>query len=413
MLGDRRSTIRSTVPFHPRRGILILLGIAVLSTPASIHLALGEDKAADPRASFRAWGAETLAQIDKDLRVGNLYTESGTAAGKKSTEHGSAAFVWPASFQLRALASAAKLEPRKYAEPLARYAAALDRYWTARRGVGGYAVVPGSQERYYDDNAWMLLGLIDAFEVTKSSKLLERARQVLAFLESGEKKTVGGGIRQHEDKDGGIFTCTAAPAAVGALRLYLIRKDPKLLEFAKRMHAALTSKEIGLRDGDGLYHQWARKEGAEWHVERGKRAYQSALPLQLELLLHRVTGEAAHLSEAQRIAESALGQWFRKDGTLAETGQWGGSDLCDALLDLHAVDADPRWREAVDRALLVLHERGRDSAGRYGEDWGVDYSKTPLAEVKLLYIAPVARAYWRAAAPDVKEKKGAGKTGKR
>lgn len=348
---------------------------------------------------FTRWGVEILERIDKDLSVGNLYAEWGTPDGKRHADHGQLSYVWPASFQLRALASAARLEPRAYQKKLIAFASSLDTYWSARRGHGAYAVVPGSTERFYDDNAWMLLGLLDTYEATRQKKFYERAQQVLAFLEAGEKETKGGGICQKEGGvPGGIFTCTAAPAAVGALRLYLIRKDPKLLEFAERMHAALTSKEIGLRDGNGLYHQWARLEdNGRWHVERGTRAYQTALPIELEVLLYRIKKDDAHLEEARRMAEASISRWIRDDGTLAEAGQWGGSDLCDAFLDLYEVDENPRWLEVARKFLLRIHD-ARDPGGRYPEEWSESRADRPLEKFHLLFQAPVARAYWRAAA---------------
>lgn len=376
---------------------VLLAAAAVAVLPAAKDELPGS--AAPEELPFTRWGVEILDRIDRDLSVGNLYAEWGTPDGKRHAEHGRVSYVWPASFQLRALASAAKLEPRRYTTKLLRFANSLDMYWSVRRGKGGYAVLPASQERFYDDNAWMLLGLLDTYEVTRQKKFYARARQVLAFLQDGEQRTKGGGICQKEDGEpGGIFTCTTAPAAVGALRLYAIRKDPSLLAFAERMHAALTSEEIGLRDGNGLYHQWARPEGdGRWHVELGTRAYQSALPLQLELLLYRVKGDESHLQEAQRIAGAAVARWVREDGRLAETGQWGGSDLCDAFLDLYGVDEDPRWLETVRRILWRLHEN-RDPAGRYAEEWSESRTDRPVEKFYLLHEAPVARAYWGAAA---------------
>jgi hypothetical protein len=73
------------------------------------------------------------------------------------------------------------------------------------------------------------------------------------------------------------------------------------------------------------------------------------------------------LDEAQRLAKSSLAQWIQADGSLKETGQWGGSDLCDALLALYAIDEDPRWLAAVHGMLDYLHTKGRDPQGRYGE----------------------------------------------
>jgi hypothetical protein len=49
--------------------------------------------------------------------------------------------------------------------------------------------------------------------------------------------------------------------------------------------------------------------------------------------------------------------------------------------------------------LVWLHDNGRDPEGRYGEEWDEDHRTRPIEKFHLLYMAPVARAYWRAAAP--------------
>lgn len=373
--------------------------VAVLSVCAAARRADGGVARAVDRP-FRRWGAEALAQIEKDLRVEatDLYAEWGTAEGERGNKYGRFSFVWPASFELRALAAAARADPGRYLGHLVRYAEALQRYWRVVDGVGGYMVLVTRSERFYDDNAWIAMGLIETYEVTGKRKYLARAAATMEFLFEGARTTEGGGIRQKE-KPGGTFTCTTAPAAVGALRLHLITKRRRYLEAAERWYAWLTSREVGVQDpADGLYHQGARLEGGRWIVKRGKRAYQSALPLQASVLLYRIKKDESCLAEAHRIAASAVARWIKPSGAFRETGQWGGSDLCDALLDLYDVDLDPRWLATVRRVLEFQHGKGRDPNGRYGEYWHEDLRQEPLDEVKLLYIAPVARAYWRAAA---------------
>ncbi|MHC4200066.1 MAG: glycoside hydrolase family 76 protein [Planctomycetota bacterium] len=349
---------------------------------------------------FRSWGAEALEQIEKDFRVEgtDLYAEWCTADGARGNKYGRFSFVWPASFQLRALAAAARVDPGRYRDRLVAYADALQRYWRVSDGVGGYMVLVTKSERFYDDNAWIAMGLIETYEVTKQKRYLDRAAATMEFLFEGERTTEGGGIRQKE-APGGTFTCTTAPAAVAALRLHLITKELRYLEAAERWYVWLTSGEVGVQDpGDGLYHQGARLEGGRWIAKRGKRAYQSALPLQASVLLYRIKKEGSYLAEAQRIAGSAVARWIGPSGEFKETGQWGGSDLCDALLDLYDVDKDPRWLSTVRRVLEFQHEKGRDPNGRYGEYWHEDLRRKPLERAKLLYMAPVARAYWRAGA---------------
>jgi predicted alpha-1,6-mannanase (GH76 family) len=338
-----------------------------------------------------AWGKEALVQTQKDLGQpgSNLLAEYGTPDGRRGGDFGAYAFIWPASWQLRALASAVKLQPRVYTKTLNAYADALDQYWIVRGGAGGYAVLPKGSERFYDDNAWMVLAMLDAHEVTQQRRYLARAVETLGFVASGEKKTPGGGIRQREDKEGAVAVCTTAPALVGALRLHRLTRDAKFRQMAERWYAFLMSKEAGVRDpADGLFHE----------LKEGKLAYLSASMLEASLLLHSVTKDEKYLGEAQRIGKSALAHWFQPDGGMKTTGQWGGGDLCDALLDLYEVDHDARWCAAVHGVLQFVHKKGRDRNGRYGERWNEDRSGQVLAKYQLLHTAPVTRAYWHAAA---------------
>ena len=353
------------------------------------------------REQLVRWGTEALARIEQDLAQPSsaLYAEYGTPDGKRGGDFGKFSFVWPAGFQLRALAAAARVRPREFRQRLVRFAEALDAYWTVRDGIGGYQVLPGKSERFYDDNAWMALGLIETFEVTGQKRFLDRAGETLEFVASGEAKTPGGGIRQHEDKPGNTSVCTTAPATVAALRLYQIRKDRRWLDRAARWYGWLTSKEVGVQDPqDGLFDDQAGYADGRWTVVRGKRAYNTALPMRAAVLLWRVKGEAAYLAEAQRMAAAALACWVPPSGAMHETGQWGGSDLVDALLDLYEADRDPRWPAAVAGILRWLHDNGRDPQGRYGEQWDEDHRTRPIEKFYLLYMAPVARATWRAAA---------------
>jgi uncharacterized protein YyaL (SSP411 family) len=350
---------------------------------------------------FARWGAEALTEIEKDLRLpeSDLYAEYGTPDGKRGSDYGGPAFVWPAGFQLRTLAAAAKVAPAEYRAALDRFADALDRYWTVRDGVGGYMVLPMKSERLYDDNAWIALGMLDAYEATGDRKYVDQAARTLAFIAGSEKKTPGGGLRQHEDKEGPTSVCTTAPAAVGALRLYQAAGNPQQLEMAERWYAWLTSKEVGIQDpADGLFDDTASFAGEQWKINHGKRAYNSALPLQAAVLLYQIKKDARYLREAQRIGRAALARWAEPSGAFKETAQWGGSDLADALLALYQVDRDPRWYAAVRASLQFLHEQGRDPNGRYGEDWQAVRHDKPLEKFHLLYMAPAARAFWHAAA---------------
>jgi len=364
------------------------LSVALLALTAGLGVAAEAPPLIEP-ATLAAWGAEALAQIQKDLsQPGSaLYAEYGTPDGQRGADFGKYAFVWPASYQLRALASACRAQPDAYTKPLNALAEALDEYWVIKDGLGGYAVLPRGAERYYDDNASMALALLDGYEACRRPDYLERATRALAFAASGEKKTPGGGIRQHEDKEGPAAVCATAPATLAALRLHRLTQDPGYLRMAERWYAWLLSENAGIRDpANGLFHE--QKEGP--------RAYTSAWVLHAGVLLYEQTKDRTSLDESQKIARSALANWIQPDGSLKETGQWGGSDLCDALLALYAADRDSRWLAAVHGMLRFVHDSGRDKNGHYGEYWHEARGDQALPKFHLLYMAPVARAYWAA-----------------
>jgi hypothetical protein len=346
---------------------------------------------AEGSPDLKAWGIETLDRIEKDLRRPGsaLYADYGTINGKRGAEFGGYAFIWPSSYMLSALAAAARIQPDRYRERVIVYADALDAYWIEKEGIGGYAVLPHGSERYHDDNALMALALIDAYEVTRERRFLVRAIEALKFVASGESKTRGGGIRQHEDRSGAAAVCATAPATLCALRVYNHTRDRSYLRQAERWHGFLLSESAGLRDArTGLFHE--QKEGS--------LAYLSAWVLQSSLLFYKQTGKKEHLEEGQRIANSAIVAWVLPGGALRESGKWGGSDLCDALIALYQTDGNARWYTTAVGILRFLHEHGADAKGRYGEYWNEVHTGQLLPKFFLLSMATVARAYWAAAA---------------
>ncbi|NCO38627.1 MAG: hypothetical protein COZ06_01295 [Armatimonadetes bacterium CG_4_10_14_3_um_filter_66_18] len=371
-------------------------------------------RAADP--DFTAWGHEIFDRIERDLRVAgtDLYAEwyrvgkkQGSdlsadwhqPAGERENDYGRFSFVWPAGFQLLALAAAARVCPDDYNGRLVKFVDALDAYWeVGDNGVGGYQVLSMPSERFYDDNAWLALGLLETHGVTGEQKYLTRAEKVMEFLLEGERRTKGGGIRQRENEETESVVCTTAPATEVALKLYQLTGTKEYLAAAERWYAWLNAPEVGVRDPEtNLFHQGAAVAEGDWTVKKGYRAYQTAAPIRAAVLLYQIKHDRNYLEDAQTLAAACLNKWVAPAGAFGDTGQWGGSDLVDAFLDLHAADGDRRWLDAARRMCAYQREFGRDKNGRHGEYWNVDRREMVLDEVKLLYIAPVARAFWRVA----------------
>lgn len=339
---------------------------------------------------YRHWGKETLEVLHQDLWLPEtkLYAEKANLETGKPDHP---AFMWGVGVQLSAMAAAAQLEPDTYLKPLRDYADQIQVYWLTHDGIEGFDVQPGpkSSDRYYDDNAWLVLALAEVFEVTKDKKYLDRSAATFRFVMSGEDDKLGGGLYWREVEKKSKNTCTNAPAIVSALRLHQLTKDAKHLETAKRVYT-WTCKN--LQDGDGLFWDNLRLDGC---VDRRKFSYNSALMIRANCLFHEITGEAAYLKEAQRIAAAAEKQWIRDNGAVADSGRFAHL-LLESLLELHRRDQDPRWHQVVGLCLAHLHGTMRDAKGRYPHRWDRTWGG-PMRETMLLNQASPARIYWLAA----------------
>ncbi len=79
---------------------------------------------------------------------------------------------------------------------------------------------------------------------------------------------------------------------------------------------------------------------------------------------------ASYLTEAQRIATTAMGRYFDAGtGRINDEGYWV-FELVDALDDLYLADHNPYWVNKVDAALAWLDANKRDPNGPYGLFWG-------------------------------------------
>jgi uncharacterized protein YyaL (SSP411 family) len=353
--------------------LLLLTGVPALAAPP-----------------FHEWGAETLKTIRKDLWLPklNLYAEQ---APDEKGNPAAPAFMWGVGVQLSALAAASKVAPEKYLPETKAYADAIQVYWLKHKGIEGFDVQPGPKEsdRYYDDNAWLILALADVFEVSKDEKYLERSEATFRFVMSGEDDKLGGGLYWREQVLASKNTCTNAPTIVSALRLHQLTKEDKYLDIARRVYAWTNSK---LQDQDGLYWDAISLDGK---VNKRKFSYNTALMIRANCLFHAVTGESRYLDEAKRVAKAAEKFWVRDDGAVGDSGRFAHL-LMESFLAVYQQDRDPHWAEMVERTLVYVHTNLKGADGRYPFRWDRP-SRGSLKESMLLNQASPARAFWVAA----------------
>jgi uncharacterized protein YyaL (SSP411 family) len=263
--------------------------------------------------------------------------------------------MWGNGVMFSALVAAAKHDPRVYHPILSRFFDSLERYWDIEAKPPGYEPWPthgGGNDKYYDDNEWMVLTFLDAYELTREEKYLVRADAALRFSLSGWDDALGGGIWWHEQhKDGTKNTCSNAPAAVACLRMAEHRRRAENIAWARKI-VAWTNEH--LQDTDGLF--FDRKKVATGALNRDKLTYNTALMLRANLKLHRLTDDKHYLDEAKRIAAAC--EWFvgKETGAYRDHVKFAHL-LVEADLEYHRATSDQRVLSRAQRNGEVAYAR--------------------------------------------------------
>jgi len=216
-------------------------------------------------------------------------------------------YIWLQSVMFSNLVAAARSNPKTYRPVLDKYFVALDGYWDREVKIPGYEAAStrgNGNDKYYDDNAWMVITLLEAYETNRNPRYLTRANQTLKFVLSGWDDQAGGGIWWHQaHKDGTKNACSNGPAAVGCLRLAKYHEGSAAATYVDQARKIVEWMVGKLQADDGLFGD--RIVVATGEVKRGKLTYNSALMLRAMLGLYRATGEKKYLDQAKRIGKAA------------------------------------------------------------------------------------------------------------
>ncbi len=334
---------------------------------------------------WREWGLEALERLREDLYLDDrgLYADAFEPAVGPSGP----AFMWGCGVLLSALNAAAQADPG-YEPWLREYADALRLYWNPAGPVPGLDVlpVPKPVDRYYDDNAWVVIALVETAHLLGDDSYLEFARDTMEYVLSGEDDVLGGGIYWRESDKASKNTCSNAPSAVAAYLLYQATGEERYKEAGDRLLDWLLPR---LQDPeDHLMWDHQRLDGG---IDEAKFSYNTALTFRALRLRAELCDDpnlaARDRQEAQRMAAAALARWQDPDtGALRDSACFAHL-LVEALLEL-----DPAYAEPVARALTYLRARCADPVSRYPERWDAD-TAGPLAKVNLIDQASAVRAF--------------------
>ncbi len=313
--------------------LLVLVLVWSLAAPASLASSAPADPsgAGVPGAAGRAY---RTMQSGFAGRAG-LWSDAGSAY----------ADAWPYSQALAATEALARAYGRGYRGALVSALQGLERY---RDGTAYASAVTqplgAGGTRFYDDNEWIGLDLVEAYRQLGDPALLERARQLFDFVAAGWDANAG------DPCAGGVFwadsasirdrnTVSTANGALLALELYRETGDGRYVAWAQRMYEWVRGCLSG---GDGLLLDHLDGGG---RIDRATWSYNQGAMIAAATLLAEATGRASYLAEATALADASLRH-------LAATGYAGEPPIFVAIFfrDLRLLEQErpsPAFRHAL------------------------------------------------------------------
>ena len=381
---------------RPNRGKLLAGCLAIIALPLFTRSGAGaaddtpavagptEERAApapppaatkEPAIDYRARAREVTDEIQRDF----WNPETGWYSEKPGGT--SPAVVWAGGVMFPALVGAARNDPVRYRPVLRKFFDALEGYWDRKQPLGGYEPLPGNgngNDKYYDDNEWLAITFLEAYDVTGDEVYARRAAETVKFVLGGWDDTyLAGGIWWHETRQKKVRaknTCANAPAAVACLRLARISPPAEAEELVAQARKIIGWTATNLQLPNALFADTKNIEGDG--MNEATLTYNSALMIRAYLGLYLANGQSADLQKAQRIAVAADSLLDKKTGAYRDHVKWGHL-MVEADLAL--------YRTTKENYLL---RRARTNADAYYERW-----KTHRPE-DLISVASIARVLW-------------------
>jgi uncharacterized protein YyaL (SSP411 family) len=251
------------------------------------------------------------------------------------------AYLWPLCAFIQAANEMELLQPgKKYMEPVVK---AIDEYKSNKPPVPGYdsyVVKEGGGDRFYDDNQWIAIAYLDAFERTGRKQFLQSTHEIYRFMMSGYDTVSGGGLYWKENDKTTKNTCSNGPGILIALRLYQVTKKKTYLDTALLLYD-WTNKY--LLAPEGVYYDNVKLP--ELHINKQFYTYNTGTMLESNVLLYRITHDKKYLQEAQRLAAASLSTFY-KEGRFP-SNYWFNAVLLRGYVSLYQEDGNKRYIQAM------------------------------------------------------------------
>lgn len=167
--------------------------------------------------------SQNISKVFYEPKSG-LYIETN---GKNEKPH---SFLWPLCALMQAANEADALMPGGQAmKPVLNAIAQYRNNDAPAPGYQAYVTKEQKDSRFYDDNQWIAIAALDAYNRTNNPAYLKLAEEIYRFMMTGYDQKSGGGIYWKEDEKNTKNTCSNGPGILVALQLYKISKKKEYL----------------------------------------------------------------------------------------------------------------------------------------------------------------------------------------
>ncbi|MCU0355297.1 MAG: glycoside hydrolase family 76 protein, partial [Cytophagales bacterium] len=227
-------------------------------------------------------------------------------------------------------------------------------------GYASYILKYGGGDRYYDDNQWIGIALMDAYARTKKTEYLQKATVIYNFMMTAHDRKTGGGLYWREKDKLTKNTCSNAPGAILALQLYQATKQKKYLKIAQRLYQ-WTNR--WMRSPEGLYYDNVVVKNDS--IDKRTYSYNTGTMLQTNVYLYEITGQPKYLTEAQTIAKAAV-QKFYSAQTFTDD-YWFNAVMLRAFQHLRKFDPNDSYLQAFQKRADTAWQNERNANGTMGK----------------------------------------------
>lgn len=266
-------------------------------------------------------------------------------------------YLWPVCALIQAANEMEVLEPeQQYLSGVLNTIALYYNDNPPAPGYQAYIASSGPDTRYIDDNQWIGIAAIDAFQRTDKKEYLDLAELIYRFMMTGYDTISGGGLYWRENDFTTKNTCSNGPGIILALQLYKSTGRKEYLNTALGLYN-WTNKY--LRTPQGLYYDNIRMK--DLSIDSALYTYNVGTMIQSNVLLYHITKKKTYLTEAQTLANAARSYFLVKNKL--PDHYWFNAVMLRGFIELHALTGDKNLLDffIIDAERIWQHERDKNN----------------------------------------------------